>query len=143
MALQKLKKRTNITLEIGGKKYPLQSFNIGFQRQVDDDGQPMTPNRCNLISFSYENDDDMTIIDWMTNVYDRKDFKIIQMEPDDPDKTLKSIEFKDAYVISYAESIPEGGYGTVEVSLTAKELTIKGDQEVGPIINEWVLAKDE
>ena len=46
-------------------------------------------------------------------------------------------------LVSYAESIPEGGYGTVEVALTAKELTIKGDQEVGPIINEWVLATDE
>lgn len=61
------------------------------------------------------------------------------MDDTDDEKPIKTIKFKDAYIISYDESFSwQGGENMMEsFMLSAKEITLEGDDGPAVYENEW------
>ncbi|MFT5237867.1 MAG: hypothetical protein ACI840_000442 [Ulvibacter sp.] len=122
-------------LEVGNEKFIILDCSYALYQETDATGRPSSVTRGGTINFSTESTDKTFLSDWMFNNFERKDGKVIFLKRD-TDATSKTLEFTEAYMISYSESFSgTGGMPMIE-TFTISALSIK--LGTGEHINEWV-----
>jgi hypothetical protein len=101
------------------------SCDFSFSQDVDSQGKVNSKVRAGLINLTIPGIDDTEIIQWMFGRDDKKDCRItfsgfIDTGPH------RSIEFKDAYLISYHESYSEASDIVINLTLSSRIIDIKG-----------------
>ena len=91
------------TLELGGKEYDVLYSNYEFSRNTDSKGKPSSSISGGRVSVTVESTEDTTAIEAMLNSQ-AVDGKIIYKKTEE-DAKMKEIEFKNAYIVHYKNSI--------------------------------------
>jgi hypothetical protein len=91
------------TLDIGGKSFELMECNCKLQQKYDSSGKPASGVRGGIIDLIMQGSDDDTFYSWMHEPTKKQDGKITLFRIDQESK-FKEIEFKNAYIITIAES---------------------------------------
>jgi hypothetical protein len=114
-------------LFIGGDKKGIKilSCDFSFSQDVDTQGKVNSIVRAGLIHLSISGTDDTEIIQWMILRDARKDCKITFSGFVDTGQH-RTIEFKDAYLISYHESYSETSDIVINLTLSSRVITVKG-----------------
>lgn len=132
--------KSKILLDVDGiGQFAALSCSFNCSRVKDFDGQMASPARCNEIKLTMEDDDKIPkLLDWMAGNTLKKgkiDFKM-RME----NQIRKTLEFTDAFIFDYQESVDEGGVATITFAMSPG--TIKfGD--AAELVNEWVMDSKE
>lgn len=118
-----------------GLELNILTCDYALHQDVDSTGRPSSITRGGTINLSVESTGDTALYEWMCNSFDHKDGTITFFKRD-TDAKLKEIEFKEAYMVSFAESFNHEGSTPFLQSFTisCKEVTIGG----GTHKNEWV-----
>ena len=118
-----------------GLELNILSCDYALHQDVDATGRPSSITRGGTINLSVESTGDTKLFEWMCNSFAAKDGTITFFKRD-TDAKLKEIEFKGAYMVSFAESFNHEGSTPFMQSFTisAKEVNIGG----GSHKNEWV-----
>ena len=93
------------TLELGGKEYDVLYSNYEFSRNTDSKGKPSSSISGGRVSVTVESTEDTTAIEAMLNSqFKAVDGKIIYKKTEE-DAKMKEIEFKNAYIVHYKETL--------------------------------------
>lgn len=111
-----------------------------FNRDIDASGRPSGIVRGGTIQMTIESSKSAFLATWMVLSQNKtKDGNIEFMDDKDDTKTIKTIEFKDAFIVEYGENFSwQGGENMMETFVVScREITIDG--EGGPAVyeNEW------
>ena len=123
------------TLEMGGKEYDVLYSNYEFKRNTDAKGKPASSVTGGYVSVTVESTEDTTAIEAMlNNQFKTVDGKIVYKKTDE-DAKMKEIEFKNAYIVHYKETLDTTNDVpmTIAMTLSAETLTI-GNAELD---NRW------
>jgi len=104
---------------------PLLYCSYFFSQNIDQRGLPKSEVKGGLINLTFHSLDDQEIMHWMVSAKADKNGKII-FAGDENAKAFKTIEFKDARCVSYHESFIRDGSMTIDLTISARELTISG-----------------
>lgn len=115
-------------------------FSYSFDRDIDASGRPSGIIRGGTIAIKIESSKSAFLSTWMTLAQGKtKEGQIEIMDDTDDEKPIKTIKFKDAYIVNYGESFSwQGGENMMEsFQISAREIEIEG--EGGPAVyeNEW------
>ncbi|MEP7111044.1 MAG: type VI secretion system tube protein TssD [Ferruginibacter sp.] len=124
---------TGITLSLNGTDYDVISCNYFFNQGLGQDGRPNGSVNGGQIQLSIMSTEDTALVEWMCSPSKSNDGTITFYQPDDPSKTMKKLEFKRGYCVSFSESFSSGPSGSQSLAITANEITI-GNAEIN---NEW------
>lgn len=103
----------------------LSTCEFSFSQEVDQRGLPVSAVRGGIITFTYASFDDPEILWWMISSEADKSGKI-EFSGMELSKAFKTLEFKDARCISYRESFSRDKDMLVEMTISAREVTISG-----------------
>lgn len=122
-------------LKVGGKEVNILDLSYSLKQETDATGRPSSITRGGKITLSIESTGDTTFFEWMCNNFERKDGSI-QFVKRDSDATLKELNFKEGYLIEYAESFDSTGDNPVaeKFTISAREISLG----TGTHTNEWV-----
>lgn len=114
-------------------------FSYNFNRDIDNSGRPSGALRGGTIQITIESTKSAFLPVWITSQTKKKDGKIKIMDEGKEESSLKTIEFKEAYIVDYGENFSwQGGENMMETFvLSAKEITIDGDGGPATFENEW------
>ncbi|MEK6478354.1 type VI secretion system tube protein TssD [Catalinimonas sp. 4WD22] len=114
------------------------SFSYNFSRGTDFSGKPSGNITGGYVSLSIEASKSVFLPTWMTLANTQtKEAKIEIMDETDDKKPVKTISLKDVYIVDYSQTYSENMEATENFGLSAREITIEGDD--GPAVheNEW------
>lgn len=114
------------------------SMNFSMARNADFSGRPAGEITGGMVNLSIEGSKSVFLPTWLTlENTQTKEAKIEIMDDTDDAKPVKTIQLKDVYIISYSQSLGEGSNATEEFTISAREITIEGED--GPAVheNEW------
>lgn len=114
------------------------SFSLNMQRGADFSGRPSGQVEAGMVHLSIEGSKSVFLPTWLTlSNTQTKEAKIEVMDDTDDAKPIKTIQLKDAYIISYNQTFGEGSNAVENFSISAREITIEGED--GPAVheNEW------
>ena len=126
------------SLELGGKEFDVLSSEYAFSRDTDKKGKIASNVYGGRISISIESTADTTVIEAMLN----SQFKAIEgkivYKKSEEDAKMKEIEFKNAYVVYYKETLAVNGDVPMVINFTisAEEISIGN----AAIHNRWPVA---
>jgi hypothetical protein len=100
------------------------SCDFGFTQGTDASGLPSSNVQGGFINLTIITENDPEILYWMLSDAD-KNGKIVYMS-DDKSNPVKSLEFKDGRLIRYHENFSEMTEVTVNLTITAREISISG-----------------
>jgi hypothetical protein len=122
-------------LKVAGKEVNILDLSYSLKQETDATGRPSSITRGGKITMSVESTGDTTFFEWMCNNFERKDGSI-QFVKRDSDATLKELNFKEGYLIEYAESFDSTGDNPVaeKFTISAREISLGS----GTHTNEWV-----
>ena len=126
------------SLELGGKEFDVLSSDYAFSRDTDKKGKIASNVYGGRISISIESTADTTVIEAMLN----SQFKAIEgkivYKKSEEDAKMKEIEFKNAYVVYYKETLAVNGDVPMVINFTisAEEISIGN----ASIHNRWPVA---
>ena len=123
------------TLEMGGKEYDVLYSNYEFSRSTDSKGRPSSSISGGRVSVTVESTEDTTALESMVNSQFKPiDGKIVYKKTDE-DAKMKEIEFKNAYIVHYKETLDTTNDVpmTIAMTLSAETLTV-GNAELD---NRW------
>ncbi len=122
-------------LKVGGKELNILDLAYNLKQETDATGRPSSITRGGKITMTTESTGDTTLFEWMCNNFERKD-GTIQFIKRDSDATLKELNFKEGYLIEYAESFDSTGENPVaeKFTISAREISMG----TGTHTNEWV-----
>ena len=126
------------SLELGGKEFDVLSSDYAFSRDTDKKGKIASNVYGGRISISIESTADTTVIEAMLN----SQFKAIEgkivYKKSEEDAKMKEIEFKNAYVVYYKETLAVNGDVPMVINFTisAEEMSIGN----ASIDNRWPVA---
>lgn len=123
------------TLELGGKEYDVLYSNYEFSRNTDSNGKPSSSISGGRVSVTVESTDDTTAIEAMLNSqFKAVDGKIVYKKTDE-DAKMKEIEFKNAYIVHYKETLDATNEVPMTIAMTFSAETITvGNAELD---NRW------
>ena len=98
---------------------------FSFTQDVDAQGKVNSKVRAGLINITIPGVDDTDILQWMLNRDDKKNCKIAYSGFIDTGPH-RSIEFKDAYLISYQEVYSESSDIVINLTLSSRVIQVKG-----------------
>jgi hypothetical protein len=121
--------------EVAGKKYVVKHCSYDLSQEVDATGRPSAITRGGRIRLTVESTGETDLFEWMVNNFERKDGKITFYKRDS-DSKLKTVEFKEGYLVKFEENFESDNPNPMTISFTisARELT-SGN---GTHINQWV-----
>jgi hypothetical protein len=125
--------KSNISIEVDGKKHPVQSFSYSLRQLTDHTGQPASEVQGGEIHITLESTSENEFLEWMCDSFMRKDGTVTIMKSEEEGK-LKEFNFKNAFVIDFSESFGESGNGSISFSLSAQEISMGNATH----INEWL-----
>lgn len=115
-------------------------FSYSFNRDIDASGRPSGMVRGGTVQITIESTKSAFLPTWMVAAQGKtKEGKIEVSEDTDDSSTMKTIEFKDAYIIEYGENFSwQGGENMMEsFVVSAREIVIDGEAGPAEYENEW------
>ena len=116
------------TLNIEGHPADLEllSAQYGFDRSTDATGRPAVEVLGGQLSLSLYSTEDNSFFEWMAMPQVLKSGSITYYRDDQPDAVLRKLEFEDAHLIGYNESINSAGGKnmTMSLNITARKITM-------------------
>ncbi len=115
-------------------------FSYNFNRDIDASGRPSGIVRGGTVQMTIESTKSAFLPTWMTLAQGKtKEGQIEIMDDTDDEKPIKTIKFKDAYIVEYGENFSwQGGENMMETFvISAREITIEGDGGPAVYENEW------
>ena len=115
-------------------------FSYSFNRDIDASGRPSGIVRGGTVQMTIESTKSAFLPTWMTLAQGKtKSGQIEIMDDTDDEKPIKTLRFRDAYLVEYGENFSwQGGENMMEsFVISCREITIEG--EGGPAVyeNEW------
>ena len=123
------------SLELGGKEYDVLYSNVEFARSTDSKGKPSSSITGGRVVVTIESTEDTSTIEAMINSQFKPiEGKIIYKKTDE-DAKMKEVEFKNAYIVHYKETLDTTNDVpmTIAMTLSAETLTV-GNAELD---NRW------
>ncbi len=123
------------TLELGGKEFDVLYSNYEFSRSTDSKGKPASSISGGRVTVTVESTDDTTAIEAMLNSqFKAVDGKIVYKKTDE-DAKMKEIDFRNAYIVHYKETLDVNNEVPMTISMTfsAENITV-GNAELD---NRW------
>ena len=122
-------------LKVAGKEVNILDLSYALKQETDATGRPSSITRGGKLTMTGESTGDTTFFEWMCNNFERKDGTITFVKRDN-DATLKELNFKEGYLIEYAERFDSTGDNPVTETFTisAREISLG----TGTHTNEWV-----
>lgn len=114
-------------LEFSGKTYEVLHCSYAFRRDVDAKGRPSSGVYGGTIQLEVASTEDTKIIEAMLNSKHKPTAGSVKFYKREEDgAVMKKLEFKDAYVIQYSESLDSVGSNpmTINFVLSAREVKI-------------------
>jgi hypothetical protein len=114
-------------------------FSYNFNRDIDASGRPSGSVRGGTVNVTIESTKSAFLPEWMTVGSGKaKSGKIVIHSDENEKQSIKTIEFKDAFIINYGESFSwQGGENMMETfTISAHELSVEGDGKA-EFKNEW------
>jgi hypothetical protein len=96
-----------------------------FSQETDQKGLPTSKVHGGIIDLSFVSIDDNETIQWMISEDADKNGKI-SFSGDNNTKPFKTLEFKDARLISYSESFTDQSQMITTMSISAREISVSG-----------------
>ncbi|MEM8969913.1 MAG: type VI secretion system tube protein TssD [Bacteroidota bacterium] len=115
-------------------------FSYSFNRDIDASGRPSGIVRGGTLQMTIESTKSAFLPTWMTLAQGKtKEGQIEIMDDTDDEKPIKTIKFKDAYIVEYGENFSwQGGENMMETFvISCREITIEGDGGPAVYENEW------
>lgn len=115
-------------------------FSYSFNRDIDASGRPSGIVRGGTVQMTIESTKSAFLPTWMTLAQGKtKEGQIEIMDDTDDEKPIKTIKFKDAYIVEYGENFSwQGGENMMETFvISCREITIEGDGGPAVYENEW------
>ncbi len=103
----------------------LLSCEYRFSQETDQKGLPTSKVHGGVIDLSFASIEDNEIIQWMISEDADKDGKIT-FSGDNNTKPFKTLEFRDARLISYREKFTDQSQMVTVLSISAREISISG-----------------
>jgi hypothetical protein len=104
-----------------------------FFQDVDPKGLPTSKVHGGIIDLSYASIEDNEVLQWMVSEDADKNGKIL-FSGDNNTKSFKTLEFKDARLISYQESFSDQSQMITVLSISARQISISGIK----MTNAWL-----
>ena len=120
---------------MGGKEYDVLYSNYEFSRSTDSKGRPSSSISGGRVSVTVESTEDTTALESMVNSQFKPiDGKIVYKKTDE-DANMKEIEFKNAYIVHYKETLDTTNEVPMTIAMTfsAASITV-GNAELD---NRW------
>ena len=114
------------SMEVAGKEYDVLFSDYEFSRNTDTKGKPSSNILGGRIEVIVESTEDTTLIESMLNgQFKPVDGKITYKKADE-DAKMKEIEFKNAYVVHYKETLDVNNEVpmTIAITFSAEEITV-------------------
>ena len=114
------------SMEVAGKEYDVLFSDYEFSRNTDTKGKPSSNILGGRIEVIVESTEDTTLIESMLNgQFKPIDGKITYKKADE-DAKMKEIEFKNAYVVHYKETLDVNNEVpmTIAITFSAEEITV-------------------
>ena len=115
-------------------------FSYSFNRDIDASGRPSGIVRGGTVQMTIESTKSAFLPTWMTLAQGKtKEGQIEIMDDTDDEKPIKTIKFKDAYIVEYGENFSwQGGENMMETFvISCREISIEGDGGPAVYENEW------
>ncbi|WP_343688163.1 type VI secretion system tube protein TssD [Chitinophaga sp.] len=121
--------------EVAGKQMVVKHCSYDLTQEVDATGRPSAITRGGRIRLVVESNGDTDLFEWMVNNFERKDGTITFYKRDS-DAKLKSLNFKEGYLVKFEETFDADNQNPMMVSFTisAREIAMGNASH----INEWV-----
>ncbi|WP_271783496.1 type VI secretion system tube protein TssD [Aquimarina algiphila] len=123
------------SLELGGKVFDVLSSDYAFSRDTDKKGKISSNVYGGRITLTIESTEDTSVIEAMLNSqFKSVEGKIIYKKTDE-DAKMKEVEFKNAYIVYFKESLDVNGDVpmTINFTVSAEEIIIGN----ASIHNRW------
>ncbi len=123
------------SLELGGKEFDVLHSEYSFSRETDKKGRVSSNVIGGRVTVEIESTEDTSVIEAMLNSqFKSVDGKIIYKKTDE-DAKMKDIEFKNAYLVYFKETLDVNGETPMKIKLTvsAEEIIIGN----ASIDNRW------
>lgn len=121
--------------EVAGKQLVVKHCSYDLTQEVDATGRPSAITRGGRIRLVVESNGDTDLFEWMVNNFERKDGTITFYKRDS-DAKLKSLNFKEGYLVKFEETFDADNQNPMMVTFTisAREIAMGNASH----INEWV-----
>ncbi|USD26883.1 type VI secretion system tube protein TssD [Flagellimonas marinaquae] len=123
------------SLELGGKEFDVLFSDYSFSRDTDKKGKPASNVYGGRVTVEIESTEDTSVIEAMLNSqFKSVDGKIVYKKTEE-DAKMKEVEFKNAYLVYYKETLDVNGEVpmTVKFTVSAEEIVIGN----ATINNRW------
>lgn len=114
------------TLSLGGKEFDVLYSNYEFSRNTDSKGKPSSNILGGRVNVLIESTEDTSVIEAMLNSQFKPVEGKITYKKTDEDAKMKEIEFKNAYVVHYKETLDVNNDVpmTIAITFSAEEITV-------------------
>ncbi|MFV0484391.1 MAG: type VI secretion system tube protein TssD, partial [Bacteroidales bacterium] len=112
------------TLELGGKEFDVLYSNYEFSRNTDGKGKPSSNILGGRVHVQIESTADTSVIEGMLNSqFKAVEGKIVYKKTEE-DSKMKEIEFKNAYIVHYKETLDVNNEVPMVINVTFSAETI-------------------
>jgi hypothetical protein len=111
----------------------LMSCDYHFSQSIDNKGLANSIVQGGIINLSFASIDDNELIQWMISEEEDRDGKILFIG-DSNSKPFRTLEFKDARLISYNESFSDQSYMITSLSISVRQFILQGVKHT----NAWL-----
>jgi hypothetical protein len=125
------------SLKMAGKEFDILSCSYAFSRNTDHKGKPVSDTSGGTVNLALESTEESDILETMLNKQDSPQTVTIDFQQSESTASMKKIELKEAFIISFSESFSDGAPMVYQITLSAKEMKI-GNAELK---NDWPKAK--
>jgi hypothetical protein len=120
-----------------GADYDVLSCSYAFSRNTDHKGKPVSDTSGGTVSLALESTEETKLLETMLNTPEKPLTATIDFQQSESTASLKKIELKDAFIVSYAESFSDGSPMVFNITLSAKEIALGNAK----LLNDWPKAK--
>ncbi|SKA41024.1 hypothetical protein SAMN04488128_105319 [Chitinophaga eiseniae] len=120
---------------VNGENYNVQHVSYDLSQETDATGRPSAITRGGRIRMTVESTGKTELFEWMVNNFERKDGTVTFYKRD-TDSKLKTLEFKEGYLVRFEESFDYENKNPMVITFTisAREMSMGS----GKHVNEWV-----
>ncbi len=114
------------TFTLGGKEFDVLYSNYEFSRNTDAKGKPSSNISGGRVEVTFESTEDTSVVEAMLNSQFKPVEGKITYKKTEEDAKMKEIEFKNAYVVFYKETLDVNNDVpmTISVTFSAEEIII-------------------
>lgn len=114
------------TLALGGKEFDVLYSNYEFSRNTDSKGKPSSNILGGRVNVMIESTEDTSVIEAMLNSQFKPVEGKITYKKTDEDAKMKEVEFKNAYIVHFKETLDVNNDVpmTIAITFSAEEITV-------------------